>query len=1277
MKMRAMNAKSLRHGWLARLGLALTLGCAGTARGSVTTYAEGFDSTTAGWVDRDTNEMVVAHAAGAGNPAGSLAGTFAEQSLPVPEVDAFRATTDSSGGRLTGNYWEYQSAFYGWSFDFNAEDVQPSTLQVRFRGNGSTFFANVLPQVGAVGQWKTIATPTTYAGGWFGGTAAQWSNALANVEWVEVQVARNGATAQDYRLDNFDNNQPLIEQSALGDRAWYDADGDGVQDADETLGIKNLPVALLDAASNGVLATTTTDANGNYAFSGLAAGTYVVRFDASKEASLAPSPMDVGGNDATDSDAATNAASGAYAWTQPIAIGVAATNLAVDLGLAPKDGTRAVLAEVWGEWTDGAAHVAWRAAGEWGTAGYNVYRVAAEGGAETRLNAQLVASTFAEGAPMYAVADAAAEKDAAGVYRLEEVEWTGRTRDLGTHAVRFGAEPAVARAARAAAQAQAAAPKAAESAAIAGGTAATLKVFVETDGVYGVSLPAIAAGMGGAADAWRALAASNGLAVSSQGRLVPALYDAQNDRLVFCGAAPEPNGITHQAAYLISKGAGLAMPRRAPGAASGTATFPVEERFEQNLHLGNAALPTMPEDGYYWQSIVASTNALGGRRSFPLDLTGHAGGDVALKIRLMGWSDTTNDPDHRAEIRFNGTLVGTLDFDGQATATAEVTVPAALVVDGANTLVVKGVLLAGRSHSQFAVDWIEAAFLRRLAPRSGTAFIRAGGVAAASAAAFANPLVFAFDKAGKPTWIADETGALPTKAWAPAATDARCAAIERAAVPELAPVAAASDAWFLAASNRIDYLVIAPRALTNAAQALVDYRASQGLRVGLATFEDVCDLMAGGVRTPEAIRTLLIQAKATWAAAPWLVVLAGNGHYDYLGRSATKANHLPPLMRRTQEGTCAADGLLGDLNGDGLPDVAVGRLPAQTADDLAAMIGKIETYEAAFGSDWENQLVFVADATDTGNDFAAANARLEALVAKPHAVAAQIRVDETTAAAAGERLAESFRNGAGFIHFTGHGGVETLGAADLLDATGVAELRNAQRPTVLVALSCLAGRFEEPAAASLGETLLRQADGGAVAVLGPSGISRNDPATELGAAFYRAALQEGVGTVGQAFLRARRALPADGHAADTLAIYNLLGDPALRIAGNLGGAAATDFAQWRWQNYAPAELADPEIGGAEPSFLRYAFGDVGGLLGLGTAAGDGFELSWKRRANRPDVEYRLYLSENLRQWNAQTEEELPTVGVVADPDGVMETVRTRLNQTNAAKMFMGIKAVRK
>ena len=1254
------------------LALAVTLAWAGAARGGVVSCLEGFGTTSAGWEDRDAGEMAVSHSGEEGVPAGSLAGVFASQGgVPIPETDAFRAATNASGGGFAGNYWAHQTNFFGWSFDFRAEDALPSTLQVRFGGAGSTFFANVLPQVTSVGRWHAVTTPTGFAGGWFGGPAAQWSNALGAVEWVEVQVARNGAEAQTYRLDNFGNNMPVVRASAVGDRVWYDADGDGIQDGGETFAIQNLPVALMDAASNQVLATAATGADGKYLFAGLEAGSYVVRFDVSGESSLMPSPMDAGGDDAVDSDAATNAAGGAYAWTRPVAVGVAATNLAVDLGLAAKDGTRAVLAEVWGEWAGGGARLGWRAGSEWGTAGYNACRVDPETGVETRLNERLIPSTSGEGAAIYAVADAAAEEGGEGTYRLEEVELSGRVRDLGARVVRFGAEPAAARAARA----RAAAPEATSEAAVAGGISDVLKVFVETDGVYGVSLPAIASGMGATVEAVRAWAAADGLAVASRGAPVPTIFDAGSDRLVFLGEAPAPNGVTRRAAYLISRGAGLAMPRRAPGAVSGATAFPAEERFEQDLHLGNAALPAMPEDGYYWQSIVASTNALGGRRTFPLDLTGHAGGDLRLKIRLMGWSDTASDPDHRAEFLFNGARVGSIDFDGQAVATAEVAVPASLVVDGANALVVKGVLMPGRSHSQFAVDWIDAAFARRLEPRAGTARFRAGGAAAVSAGAFADPLAFALDEAGAPTWIADEAGALPAKAWAAAATDERFAVAERASIPALAPEAAAGGAWFLAASNRVDYLVVAPRALTNAVRELAEYRAGQGLRVGVAVFEDICDLMADGVRTPQAIPNLLAHANATWAEAPWMVVLAGDGHFDYLGRSATQVDHLPPLMRPTRDGICASDGLLGDLDGDGLPDVAVGRLPAQTAGDLAAMIAKIKTYEAGFGSAWENQLVFVADATDTGNDFAAANDRLEALVEAPHEVAARIRLDETSASAAGERLAESVRSGAGFVHFTGHGGVGNLGAANLLDAAGVAALGNGGRPTVLVALSCLAGRFEEPAAESVGESLMRQADGGAVAVLGPSGISRNAPATELGAAFYRAVLQEGVGALGPAFLRARRSLPASGVSADTLAAYNLLGDPALRIAGNVGGAAGGGFAQWRWQSYAPGELSDPEVGGEAASFRSYALGG-GGMVGVGSAA-EGWVFRWRRRADRSDVEYRLYLSEDLRRWEAGTEEELSTVGVEADAEGGMETVRTRVGRTNEAKLFMGIQAVRK
>ena len=1256
-----------------------------SAWAGVVTCTETWATATAGWVDRDAVEMVVSHTAEAGRPAGALVGVFALQSgVPVPETDAFRATTNSSGGGFTGNYWEHQSSFHGWSFDFQAGEVTPSTLQVRFGGGGSVFFANVLPQVGPAGSWRTIQTPTTHAGGWFGGTAAQWTNALSNVEWVEVQVARNGAEEQRYYLDNFGNNLPVIRESAVGDRVWFDVDSDGIQDAGETYAIQNMPVALMDATSNSVVASTTTDTNGYYLLSGLAAGQYVLRFDCSVEPGLMPSPVHQGGNAALDSDGTTNAASAGYAWTEVFSLGMTQTNRTLDLGMAARDGTRAELARVWGEWTGTDGVVGWQVGSEWGTAGYHVYRVDPQTGVQGRLNERLVAAAQTGGAAVYELRDPQAAFGAGGSYRLEEVEWSGKVRDLGIHEVSFAAASEVAAAAKA--KVRPAGARVARQASVepATGTGA-VTVRVPEDGIYGVGLAELAAGLGRTLEEVQAAAAAGMLRIRSRGETVPAIYDAGRGRLVFYGRGPSADEWVAAAGYRIEKGAGLSMARRAPAAAGGQTACPVQVHFEQELGLGNTALPVLPDGGYYWSSIVSSTNALGGRRSFALDLGGYAGGALELQIRLMGWSNTGSDPDHRAEFSFNGTAVGAVEWDGQDVVTATVAVPAALVKNGANTLVVKGALMAGRSHSQFAVDWIEASFARTLAPRAGTQHFRADAASSLSAAAYAAPLALALDGSGGVTWMADGAGELPTKAWAVEEGDEQYALIEAEAVPMLTPAATAAGAWFLAETNRIDYLVVVSRELEPAVQELAAYRAGQGLRVGVAVFEEVCDLLADGTRTPQAVPALLARARATWAESPWLVLLAGGGHYDARGLASTKTDHVSPWLQATRDGYCAADGRLGDVDGDGLPEIAVGRLPAQTAEDLAAMVDKIKAFEAQFGSDWQNELTLVADATDTGNDFASANEHLAQLVQAPYAVAEQIDVDQLEVEPARERLAARFRAGTGFIHYTGHGGVEHLGAGSLLSTEDVAGLDNGERPAILMALSCLAGRFEEPAVESLGERLMCEAGGGAVAVVGPSGLSRNAPAVELGAAFYRAVLCNRVGTLGLAFLQARRSLPAAGFSAETLAVYNLLGDPALRLGGNVGGGGPDDtFAQWRWQQFAPEDLADAGVGGATAeNFLRYALGEAGGVAltadrqGWLTGGTPGFVLSWRRRVNRADVDYRVYLSENLQQWELQEEAELETIGVEPDADGVMETVHTQLAPTNAAKLFMGIKAVRK
>ncbi|MDY7092239.1 MAG: choice-of-anchor A family protein [Acidobacteriota bacterium] len=69
------------------------------------------------------------------------------------------------------------------------------------------------------------------------------------------------------------------QPASLGDRVWWDTNGDGVQDAGEP-SLNSVVIDLLDAGDN-VVATTVTGPDGQYGFGDLAPGTYTVVVDAS------------------------------------------------------------------------------------------------------------------------------------------------------------------------------------------------------------------------------------------------------------------------------------------------------------------------------------------------------------------------------------------------------------------------------------------------------------------------------------------------------------------------------------------------------------------------------------------------------------------------------------------------------------------------------------------------------------------------------------------------------------------------------------------------------------------------------------------------------------------------------------------------------------------------------------------------------------------------------------------------------------------------------------
>jgi hypothetical protein len=115
-------------------------------------------------------------------------------------------------------------------------------------------------------------------------------------------------------------------------------------------------------------------------------------------------------------------------------------------------------------------------------------------------------------------------------------------------------------------------------------------------------------------------------------------------------------------------------------------------------------------------------------------------------------------------------------------------------------------------------------------------------------------------------------------------------------------------------------------------------------------------------------------------------------------------------------------------------------------------------------------------------------------------------------------------------------------------------------------MTCFTGFFHEPNGTTLDETLVRAAEGGAVAVWGASGLGVAVGHQQLAAGFLASLYARHEGTLGAGTLSGRLKLEASGSSAlDLVDTFNLLGDPATRLNVTLVPWATTRFlpAVWR------------------------------------------------------------------------------------------------------------------
>ena len=514
---------------------------------------------------------------------------------------------------------------------------------------------------------------------------------------------------------------------------------------------------------------------------------------------------------------------------------------------------------------------------------------------------------------------------------------------------------------------------------------------------------------------------------------------------------------------------------------------------------------------------------------------------VTIEISLVGVSFE----DHHVKATLNGVELGTIDFGMTGHPSQTFTIPASVVHDGDNSLEL--VSLGGSSDVSLA-DTLRLTYAHSYKADNNVLSMSVTSDSTLRIHGFTDANVRVIDVTDAHD-MKELTPLISVKSDGAKSVDIRVADASPAQphtlyifgdsqISQPDSLRRNNPSSWRSSTNAADYLIITSTEFLSSAQTLAQYRRSQGLIVNVIDVEDAFDEFSFGDHTPAAIRKLLEVAAASWARKPRYVLLMGDASYDpknYLGQGST--DFVPTKLIDTTMMETASDDWLADFDGDGVANLAIGRLPVRTAADAEVLVNKIINYETT-PFDPKRGALLVAD-----NSFEASSKVVENLLPSfmPRQAINRSAASDSTIHA---QIIEAINQGPWAVNYFGHGSNGVWTGARLLSNVDAPNLTNANRLSLFVMMTCLNGYFVDAYNDSLAESLLRASTGGAVAVWASTGTTDPSSQNQIGQSFYRQLFSSDAQALGDAVRLAKLAT----NDADVRRTWTLFADPATRLA---------------------------------------------------------------------------------------------------------------------------------
>jgi len=607
----------------------------------------------------------------------------------------------------------------------------------------------------------------------------------------------------------------------------------------------------------------------------------------------------------------------------------------------------------------------------------------------------------------------------------------------------------------------------------------------------------------------------------------------------------------------------------AAGAAAATHTYTVH--YEEDEHYIGLAPGNDALDRWFFNDAVPGTAFTQTPDPVPTDFTINLpgiAGPGSINISMWGYFDTY----HEIEVWVNGNPAGIFNWTGISFYEAKI--EAIDLLAGNNTIS----LACNREMDGIVVDWLDITYPSTFEAVNNTIRFSHDSGFRYQVDGFNNSALMVFDIT-EPTDISrvanfSISGSNPyTAEFEPPVNPGTTATyLVLASDATMVPVGLAEDtaADLADNANGADYILITHRdlgwdAVGNAygwLNDLVALRENQGLRVKVVDVQDIFDEFSYGITSAAAIRDFLSYAYNNWQPpAPQYVLLVGDSSYDFKNNLQLGIiNYVPAYLTFTQfMGETVTDEWFVTISGnDAVPDLYIGRLPAESATEATAMIKKMLAYETSPNDRTrQKNTLLIADDQNEAYEAAFETMNEDAADLLPASMNAPFKGylnDYLAASGLTNDIKSRINAGALIVNYSGHGALQLWAGEKIFQISDVDDLTNTDKYPFVISMTCLAGYFgfidhqtgPEP---SLAEALIKADGKGAIASLMPTAMTSTDGQHILNTALFEAIFSKDIRKLGPAIADAKQTLLANGGMSfkEISETFLLFGDPALKL----------------------------------------------------------------------------------------------------------------------------------